>query len=247
MKNKEIKPEFYANIYELPALNWLFFELYYSLHQHTFSKTLRKDMDFLIKLKGLAGAKKEKELVKMIDNQYASLAREQQGEIPYLYLAYDCLLKKVNKTISDFQSEINSYSYSNEPLESCKDVVEIAFDFFNEELEKNFYESPLFNRKRKQDKMIFLRRIKKLASLDFEKGDVEEYAFEVLTMFLQDSNIPEMINFKASYLRNIGFSLDALNLASLNNLGEISVYDYYSTLSRRHEEYLAQKKALENK
>lgn len=234
---------FYSSLQELPAYNWVLFECYYTLHCYISRDHLKDEMDFISKLGGYIGRGDTDDLKRLMDARWQALLRSENNMVPYVYFAYDCLLHEA----TDIINEDSSFSFDNVPAGEVLNSINDIYQFFNIELTEIFEDSSLFREQIANDRKNFFKEIEALKKLDLkDQQAINDYAESILMHRIDTTDIPDFVRFKDKYLKSISFTLDSLNFMSLNDLKNISTFDYYTKLVRRHEEYTKQKE-LQNK
>lgn len=122
MYNNQIS--FFESIDDMPALNWLFFECYYSLDSYMSNESTAEEEKTLSTIKGLAMSSKLDEIEKLCDSRWAAIQRSKTNRVPYCYLALDCLVKSyaTQKVIGKRRGEIELKPGKN--ISNAKVIVE---------------------------------------------------------------------------------------------------------------------------
>ena len=229
-----MKLKIHTTIQTLPAYNWVLFDIYTTIARYCVTHKVDEDIKITQEAVNLIEHNKLDDALRVLNNWNVALQINKQGRIPYNYLAYDCLIKTETPNLIDEEEclsfqEMIFYDYINEMNDWFKSQ-------FNEKIQSNFGHRKFFSKYRESQSEDLRFIIQKLKGLEI--GDnVNELAFELLGRQLKDYEVPHITDYKDTYLKQIVDSVKVLGFSKLDDLKNISTFEYYALMCAKYDEH----------
>ena len=239
-----MKHAIFKSAYKMPAYNFIFFNLYYTLHQNAIVANCNNELDVINTINEITYAEnpieKIRQLCVNIGIGYENMYKDY---IPYHFKAFDCLLSGVEL---DLENEEESFSIKNFiDSFSIKESIRSFNISISEQLDSIYYDDKFYRTDVIRKKNQLLSMIQNLESLpicenmfDLYEIQLEQQTKENLKNFnpLRILGFNEEKDYKDKYLKDIQEFVYRLGYKSINDLKKISIIDYYTAVNAKMSE-----------